>query len=130
MTAFPRFLSVGIVSLCLFACEEKSSDPEQRLPPEPMDGSQFESDLEQLRSTEERINKLQREVESSVQVIEDLNAAVLMERAKLEDDPDYDQTFLKETLDDQEREKLKIEQALKQIETLSREIKNAHPPSE
>ena len=34
------------------------------------------------------------------QNIEDIEAFVVMERAKLEDDPDYDQSFLLEALDE------------------------------
>ncbi|MGA0901262.1 MAG: hypothetical protein ACO3SO_12750 [Luteolibacter sp.] len=53
-----------------------------------------------------------------MQIIDDLQAAVVMEEAKLQDDPNYDQSFLQETLADQEREREDINKAQKQLKNL------------
>ncbi len=70
-------------------------------------------------STEKEITGLQREIKAHEQTIEDLGAAVVMERAKLDDDPEYDQSFLNSVLEEQDQERLKIEEAEERIKMLT-----------
>lgn len=62
-------------------------------------------------SDPQRVDTLERQVESKQQSIDDLEAFVQMERAKLEEDPDYDQSFLMEALEDQQELRDGIESA-------------------
>lgn len=107
----PLACLIPIVALSLCACDnrhEKADSPSQ---PEPS--------TEEQAATLETIGELEREIESSKQIIDDLGAAVVMERAKLEDDPNYDQSFLEEILSDQDRERQDIEKAQKDLDALT-----------
>lgn len=63
----------------------------------------------------EEISRLQNEIDRREQNIQDLEAAVAMERAKLEENPDYDPSFLHEVLQEQERDRQEIEAARRQL---------------
>lgn len=106
-------LSIALLSLSLGACKKVTIER----PAEEETASEARP-AKQDESVQIEIEELEREVETSKQIIEDLEAAVLMERAKVQDDPDYDQSFLLETLEDQQREREDIEEAQKRIEAL------------
>jgi hypothetical protein len=59
------------------------------------------SNSKELSEKKELISKLERQIDEKNQTIEDLEAFVEMERAKLEENPDYEQSFLIEALDEQ-----------------------------
>lgn len=67
----------------------------------------------------EEASELRREIQSRKQTVEDLQAAVDMERAKLEDDPDYDRSFLLEVQDEQEQLRSAIETDEARLEELT-----------
>lgn len=73
-----------------------------------------------LAGSEEQIIELQREIDSQRQTVEDLQAAVDMERAKLEEDPEYDQSFLLEVMDEQQEIREAIETGQARLDELSR----------
>ena len=93
-------------------------DPKIRSKPPANEDSEQAQPAELPTPAQEKIIELKREIQTRQQTIEDLNAAVLMERAKLEDDPDYDTGFLQETLEDQDYQRQEIEKARKQIEKI------------
>jgi len=103
-------LFTTMAGLCFCSCKKVTvSRPAQQ-----------ESSAEAGRDKREEIAGLERGIETSKQIIQDLEAAVLMERAKLADDPDYDQGFLIETLNEQQQEREKIENAQKRIGELGK----------
>ena len=111
---FLRLLPLSALLLC--ACEK----PEAKVnatdaPAEPQVSA---AELAELAAKEAKIEELEREIESSAQIIDDLEAAVHMERTKLEDDPDYDQSFLNEILADQDREREEIKKAKEELKGL------------
>ncbi len=71
-------------------------------------------------SSEEEILALRREIDAREQTIEDLQAAVDMERAKIEENPDYDPSFLLGVEEEQQelREAIKADEA--KLEALSK----------
>ena len=75
---------------------------------------------DELAAMETRVKQLEREIESSTQIIDDLEAAVDMERTKLEDDPNYDQSFLNEIFADQNRERADINKARAELKALQK----------
>jgi hypothetical protein len=64
---------------------------------------------QQEQAPNESVTALQREIEEGRQNIENIEAFVEMERAKLEDDPDYEQAFMLEALEEQEAAREKVE---------------------
>ncbi len=64
---------------------------------------------QQEKSPDERITTLRREIHEGRQHIEDIEAFVQMERAKLEDNPDYEQSFMLEALEEQKGIREKVE---------------------
>lgn len=53
-------------------------------------------------ATEDQIDEIRSEIETARQNIENLEAFAEMERAKVEENPDYDQSFLLEALEEQQ----------------------------
>lgn len=68
---------------------------------------------------DERIKALQREIEEGRQNIENIEAFVEMERAKLEDDPDYEQAFMLEALEEQQAIREVVEAGEKSLRELA-----------
>jgi len=75
---------------------------------------------EDAPATDEQITELRREIESGRQNIEDLEAFAQMERTKLENDPDYDPSFLQEALQEQEHLRETIESGESRLQELTR----------
>lgn len=71
-------------------------------------------------SPSEEVSELRREIQSQKQTVEDLQAAVDMEHAKLEENPDYDQSFLLEVQDEQEQLRSTIETDEARLQELTR----------
>ena len=68
---------------------------------------------------DERINELQREIESGRQNIENIEAFVEMERAKLEENPEYDPSFLEQALHEQQEVREAVESGEKRLKELA-----------
>lgn len=106
-----------IACLSLVACREDPqkegvSDP-NATPPELITSAES-------ATHQQEITDLQRNIQTHEQNIENLNALITMERAKVEDNPDYDSPILNEVLSEQEQELLKIEKAKSRLEVLIR----------
>lgn len=86
--------------------------------PETVDGKE-EPPAENQPSTEEKIAELRREIDSGKQEVENLEAFVQMERAKLDDDPEYDRSFMLEALEEQEQFKDKVEKSEARLEEMA-----------
>jgi hypothetical protein len=86
--------------------------------PAPAPGNE-EASTEIQPSTEEEIAELRREIDSGKQGIEDIEAFVQMERAKLDEDPEYDRSFMLDALDEQEQLKEAIETGEARLEELT-----------
>jgi len=69
---------------------------------------------------EAQITELRNTIESGREHIEHLEAFVEMERAKVEENPDYDTSFLEEALSDQENFRNAIEASEKSLQELTR----------
>ena len=82
-------LSAG---LWIGACRENPGQAET------MDIEGYPTVTRQGKLPDERIKKLQHEIEAGRQNINDIEAFVEMERAKLKENPDYDSSFLEEAL--------------------------------
>ena len=111
-----RFILLS--ALLLSACSEKADNPKSQNSGAKHPDETQSIGVEQHEELNALIEKLEHEIESSMQIIDDLQAAVVMEEAKLQDDPNYDQSFLQETLADQEREREDINKAQKQLKNL------------
>lgn len=70
---------------------------------------------QQEEPPDERITALQREIEEGRQNIEDIEAFVEMERAKLEENPDYEQAFMLEAMEEQKGIGEKVEAGEKRL---------------
>ena len=68
---------------------------------------------------EEEIAELRREIDAGKQAVEDIEAFVQMERAKLDEDPEYDKAFMLEALHEQEQLKEVIETGEARLEGLT-----------
>lgn len=73
---------------------------------------------QQEKLPDESITKLEREIEEGRQNIENLEAFVQMERAKLEENPDYEQSFMLEALEEQEEIRKAVESGEKSLREL------------
>lgn len=79
-----------------------------------------EGSTEDSASPDEEVAELRREIESGRQNIEDIEAFVEMERAKVEDDPDYDRSFLLEAVDEQREIREAVESNEKRLRESTR----------
>lgn len=70
-------------------------------------------------SKEEEIKKLQSEIQMGKQNIQDIEAFVEMERAKLKKNPDYDSSFLEEALHEQQEIRKAVESGEKSLREIS-----------
>lgn len=102
-------LAALFIGLSMLACRD---DPPAETTAEPTS-----AEASPAASTPE-LEALLGEIERREQSIGDLEAVVVMERAKAEENPDYDQSFLNESLHEQENERVEIERARKRIEEL------------
>ncbi len=102
-------LTALFIGLSMLACRD---NPRAEAAAEPTS-----AEASPAASTPE-IEALHREIEQREQTIGDLEAVVVMERAKVEENPDYDQSFLNESLHEQENERVEIERARKRLEKL------------
>ena len=112
---FPRLLFIlsSLSILLLSACrksEVRATSISSTSKPQPT--------ADELAAQETKLKELEREIESSTQIIDDLEVAVVMERTKLEEDPNYDQGFLNEIFADQNREREDIKQAQAELKAL------------
>lgn len=65
------------------------------------------------------MNELEREIEAGRQNIENFEAFVEMERAKLEENPEYDPSFLEEALHEQQEVREAVESGEKRLKELT-----------
>lgn len=104
-----------VSSAILFAgCREQDSTSS----PEAVAGDESAS-TETQASAGEEIAELRREIDADKQGIGDIDAFVQMERAKLEEDPEYDKSFMLEALDEQEQLKEAIKTGEARLEELT-----------
>ena len=112
---FLRLLPLAALLLC--ACDksgQKANSPDDEI------SSPREAWIATVKEAEKKlkIEELESEIENSTQIISDMEAFIQMERTKIEDDPEYDQSFMEEALTGQDEQRELIEQARKQIEEL------------
>jgi|AntRauTorckE6833_2_1112554.scaffolds.fasta_scaffold63892_2 hypothetical protein len=134
LTVFARILLLSS-GFWLGACRENSSQTDsvdseaettaaqQEVPP--AQGQKPEVEVKEESSTEvspvpdERIAELRRKIESRQEDIENIEAFAQMERSKLEEDPDYDPSFLEEALEEQREIQKSIESGEKSLKELT-----------
>jgi hypothetical protein len=139
MTSVPQIISVFArvlpLSLVFFigACRENpretepvesdthaTSEQREALPVQKADTPGEVDSSEAPPSTDEQITELQRTLESGRESIESLEAFVQMERAKVENDPDYETSFLEEALAEQQEIREAVESGEKRLQELTR----------
>ncbi len=76
--------------------------------------------VQKSTASDEEIKKLKSEIEASKQDIDNLEAFVVMERAKLEEDPNYDSSFLEEALNEQQGIREKVEEVEGRLKEISK----------
>lgn len=103
-------LTALFIGLSMLACRDNPRAEATAATPDPIQAAPPTNAPE--------IEALQREIEQREQSIGDLEAVVVMERAKVVENPDYDQSFLNESLHEQENERVEIERARKRLEEL------------
>lgn len=101
--------------------EAKATATRQEAPPSTEQGAAGEAGLTgDTQPPDGQITELQREIDAGRQNIEDIDAFVQMERAKLEDDPNYDQSFLLEALNEQQEIREAVESGENRLQELTR----------
>ena len=118
-----RFLRLlPFTALLLCACDKPLEEAKQQAYTEKTVTFEYdpEPSPEELAAEEAKIEELEREIENSTNLISDMEAFILMERAKIEDNPDYDQSFMEEALTDQNEERKKVEAAQKALNELQK----------
>ena len=110
-----------VILFGLSSCRDRSSETEPGASKTSEASDNSSSNIEKVEepSPNEEINKLQDDIESQQQSIEDLDAFVQMERAKLKENPDYDQSFMMEALEDQQ----KLRDSIKSSEARLKKLK-------
>jgi len=129
---FARMLLLPIV-FCLGACRDKphvveSEDAETRgasASKEVVDDQEQETagvvaPTGDAPSPGAQITELQRAIESGREDIDNLEAFVQMERAKVENDPDYETSFLDEALAEQQEIRETVEAVEQRLQELTR----------
>ena len=111
-----HLLPIVLISLSLCACRKVASDSPSHEGAASTQQSAAKPEIEDALKLQ--IEELEAKIENSKNLISDMEAFILMERAKIEDNPDYDQSFMEEALNDQDEQREIIGEALKQIEKL------------
>ena len=115
MKPFSTFLPVSARILLLSsgfwlcACRENSRQVDT------VDSELKPTVTHQKESPDESINALQSEIEAGRQKIENIEAFVQMERAKLEENPDYSTSFLQKALGEQQEIRQTVESSEKRL---------------
>jgi hypothetical protein len=115
MKPFSTFLPVSARILLLSsgfwicACRENSRQVDT------VDSELKPTVTHQKESPDESITALQREIEAGRQKIENIEAFVQMERAKLEENPDYSTSFLQKALGEQQEIRQTVESSEKRV---------------
>ena len=115
------------LSIWLGACRESPGQGDTDQPQSPAAASAEEPSTaaeepapEDPGVLQEQISGIQREIDSRKRTIEDLQAAVEMEQAKLQENPDYDQSFLLGVMEEQQELREAIEADETRLEELTR----------
>lgn len=123
MKSFASLLSFGSIMLSLTLCscneQKESITTSGETSVSTNQESKVSSSDQDSADIEAKIAFLEKGIATRKQTIQDLEAAVLMEQAKVEDNPDYDTTFLLEIKQEQDTYRHEIEEAEKQLEALS-----------
>jgi GTPase Era involved in 16S rRNA processing len=108
MCLFSKILILFAAGLVFLACSrvEKAESVEKAKTPE---------------RTSEEVERLRGEIESGQQTVEDLQAFLEMEEAKLEENPEYTQEFLLEALHEQQQAKESIQENRELLKELAGE---------
>jgi len=115
MKPFSTFLPVSSRILLLSsgfwicACRENSRQVDT------VDSELKPTVTDQKESPDESINALQSEIEAGRQKIENIEAFVQMERAKLKENPDYSTSFLQKALGEQQEIRQTVESSEKRL---------------
>ena len=120
MKPFFTFLPVSARMLLLMSCIWICACREKPPQADPVDTEVNPTVTQQVESPDERITALQREIQEGRQNIENIEAFVQMERAKLEENPDYEQSFMLEALEEQKEIRDKVESGEERLGELSK----------
>lgn len=99
-----------VAIFCLGACREQAARPEQ------VETEAAPTLIPELKLSDEQIAELQHEIAEGRQNIENLEAFVQMERDKLKENPDYEQSFMLEAMEEQQSIREKIESVEKSLQ--------------
>lgn len=119
MKPFFNFLSVSARMLLLSSGFRMCACRENPRQADTVDSEAKSRVTQQEELPDESITKLQREIEEGRQNIENIEAFVEMERAKLEENPDYDTSFLQQALHEQQEIREAVESGEKSLRELS-----------
>jgi len=111
-----HLLPIVLISLSLCACRKVTNEGPSHEESASTQHSATKPEIDD--ALKQQIEELEAKIENSKNLISDMEAFILMERAKIEDKPDYDQSFMEEALNDQDEQREIIGEALKQIEKL------------
>lgn len=119
----PSHARISVAASCLVALFVISASACRESPPEadaePAEAAAVPSPVEPS-PPDEKITELRREIEAQRQSVDDLQAAVDMEHAKLDEDPEYDQSFLLDVLEEQDE----LREEIKEGEARLKELTN------
>ena len=81
---------------------DKQKDVAEQAPASKNQTNQVKTEQKSVRKETDSAEQIKQQIEQKKQSIEDIEAFVQMERAKIEKNPDYDNSFLNEALDEQQ----------------------------
>ncbi len=116
VASMKHLLPIVLISLSLCACRKVTNEGPSHEEAASTQQSAAKPEIDD--ALKQQIEELEAKIENSKNLISDMEAFILMERAKIEDKPDYDQSFMEEALNDQDEQREIIGEALKQIEKL------------
>jgi len=114
-TFFPVPARILLLSMGFWICACREN-PRQAVA---VDSEAAPTVTQQEEPSDERINELQHEIEGGRQNIENIEAFIEMERAKLEENPEYDASFLEEALHEQQEVRAAVESGEKRLKELT-----------
>ena len=119
MNSLSTFLPVSARMLLLLSCLWISACREKAAQPEQVESEAAPTVIPELKFSDEQITALQGEIAEGRQNIENIEAFVQMEREKLEEDPDYEQSFMLEALEEQQAIREMVESVEKSLQDIA-----------
>jgi len=120
MNPLSTALLVSARMLLLLSCVWISACRDNPRQPDAVDAEEKSTVTQREEVTVETVTALQREIEEGRQNIDNIEAFVEMERAKLEENPDYEQAFMLEALEEQEVVREKVEADERRLREMSK----------